>query len=101
MKTKDYEAYVLERCQPYTDPSYCVIALNEEAGEIAGWWKKFKLRGNPTGKLTHDDLKGELGDVLFYLTRLAYHYNWTLSDIMDFNKAKLDDRVAKNMKSVG
>lgn len=100
MKTKDYESYVLERCQPYVDEAYLVVAINEEAGEIAGWYKKFVLRENPTGKFSEEDLKGELGDVLFYLTRMASLHGWTLSDVMDHNRAKLDDRVARNMKSV-
>ena len=100
MTISEYETYVLKRCQPYTTPNYCVVAINEESGEIAGWWKKYELRGNPTGKLSEDDLKGELGDVLFYLTRMAYHYNWSLEDIMKHNKAKLDNRVDKNMRSI-
>jgi len=100
LTTKEYEDYVYSRCQSYTDANYCVIALNEEAGEIAGWWKKHQLRGNPTGKLTVTDLKGELGDVLFYLTRLSHHYGWTLEEIMNHNKAKLDDGVEKGMKQI-
>jgi len=97
MTTSEYEAYVKMRCQPYTDPNYCVVALNEEAGEIAGWWKKYQLRGNLKGLLSTKDLMSELGDVLFYLTRLASHYGWTLEDIMLFNKAKLDERTGKSM----
>lgn len=100
MTTAEYEAFVESQCKKYTDANYCVIALNEEAGEIAGWWKKHQLRGNPTGKLTVQDLKGELGDVLFYLTRLSYHYGWTLEEVMNFNKQKLDERVASGSKSL-
>lgn len=100
MTTSEYEKYVESRCLPYTDAPYCVVAINEEAGEIAGWWKKFILRGNPTGKLTVQDLKGEIGDVLFYLTRLAQHYGWTLEEVMNHNKKKLDERVEKGMKII-
>lgn len=100
MKRSEYEAYVKMRCKGYIDPNYCVIAINEEAGEIAGWYKKAILRGNPTGQLTEDDLKGEMGDVLFYLTVLAQHMDWTLDDIMEYNKEKLDDRVAKGMRQI-
>lgn len=101
MTVSEYEKYVEGRCQPYTTAEYCVIALNEEAGEIAGWWKKHQLRGNPTGKLTVADLKGELGDVLFYLVRMAHHYGWSLEDIMNYNKQKLDERVSAGKVSVG
>lgn len=100
MKTGAYEDYVTMRCQPYVTKEYCAIAINEEAGEVAGWFKKYVFRGNPTGKLTEDDLKGELGDVLFYLTAMARHYGWSLSDVMDYNVEKLDKRVAEAKRMV-
>lgn len=93
MTGNEYEKYVKERCLEYVTPEYCVIAINEEAGEIAGWWKKAILRGNP--KYTQDDLIGEMGDVLFYLVAFAAHYGWSLEDIMKFNKEKLDARSSK------
>lgn len=100
MTPKEYEEYVDLRCQAYVDLPYLIVAINEEAGEIAGWFKKYVLRGNPVGNLTLDDLKGEIGDTLFYLTRLANTQGWSLSEIMDFNKAKLDARVDKNMRQI-
>lgn len=100
MKKSEYEDYVLMRCKGYVDANYCVVALNEEAGEVAGWWKKYQLRGNPKGDLSPEDLKSELGDVLFYLTALAHVNGWSLSDIMEKNKEKLDEREAKKMRMV-
>lgn len=100
MKRSEYEAYVHGQCEEYVTEPYLVIAINEEAGEIAGWYKKAVLRGNITGKYTPEDLKGEIGDCLFYLTRLAQMYNWTLEDIMETNVAKLDDRREKKMRMV-
>jgi len=100
MDTKKYEDYVLSQCKSYVDEPYLVIALNEEAGEIAGWYKKFVLRENVAGKHTVDDLKGELGDVLFYLTRLALMRGWNLEDVMLYNVDKLNDRIAKGMKQI-
>lgn len=100
MTTTEFEQHVTNHATYDLDDTYCVVAINEEAGEIAGWFKKKVLRGNPTGKLTEDDLKGELGDVLYYLTRLASNHNWTLSDVMNANKAKLDERVAKKMRMI-
>lgn len=100
MNRKEYEEYVNSRCQTYVTEPYCVIAINEEAGEIAGWYKKYVLRGNVTGDLRLDDLKSELGDLLFYLTQMAKLYGWTINDVMEFNKEKLDDRVTKGMKQV-
>lgn len=95
MTKKEYEEYVLMRCKNYVDLNYSVIALNEEAGEVAGWYKKVVLRGKAKG-LTDDDLKGELGDCLFYLTCIARVKGWTLNDIMEFNRDKLDARFVKD-----
>lgn len=99
MTTEQFEAHVSEKCNNYVDLNYSVIALNEEAGEVAGWYKKVVLRNNPKG-LTDDDLIGELGDCLFYLTCIAKVKGWGLSEVMDRNKVKLDERVAKNFKMV-
>lgn len=100
MTPTKYEKYVESRCQLCVTEPYLIIAINEEAGEIAGWYKKFVLRGNPVGNLSKDDLKGELGDLLFYLTRLGGLHGWSLVDIMQYNKTKLDDRVAKKMRQI-
>jgi NTP pyrophosphatase (non-canonical NTP hydrolase) len=99
--TTEYEKYVNERSRIYdVDFNYAVVAINEEAGEIAGFHKKYYLRKNPTGQLTLDHLKGECGDVLFYLTRLVSIMGWTLSDIMEANKEKLDIRHEQKFRQV-
>jgi NTP pyrophosphatase (non-canonical NTP hydrolase) len=97
MTLKEYDDYVDSRCKAYVNPSYCVIALNGEAGEVAEWFKKYELRGNPVGDLSTEDLLGELGDVQFYLTRLAHEYGFTLEDVMQYNRAKLDNRVKQEL----
>lgn len=99
MTAIEYEDYINSRCKPFCNEAYTVIALNGEAGEVAEWYKKYVLRGNPTGQLTLEDLKGELGDVLFYLTRLGSLYGYSLEDIMTYNKAKLDARSQVGMRS--
>ena len=100
MTTQEFEQHVQDHAVHDLNDAYCVVAINEEAGEIAGWYKKFVLRGNITGKHQESDLKGELGDVLYYLTRLASNHNWTLSEIMNYNKTKLDERVSKQMRQI-
>lgn len=97
MTTDQFEVYVEQQCKGYVDRNYCVVALNEEAGEVAGWYKKMVLRGNPTGRLSEQDLKEELGDVLFYLTRMANLYGWTIAEVMDCNKAKLDAKAKRHL----
>lgn len=90
MKAAEYEEYVDSMCKPYVTREYCVIALNEEAGEVAGWWKKAILRGDD--RYTREDLLSELGDVLFYMTKMSSLHGWSLSDVMEYNVIKLNRR---------
>lgn len=99
MTTTEYEKHVMSHLQPFCNLTYLALALNGEAGEVAEWVKKVVLRVNPQG-LTDDDLKGELGDVLWYLTAIALTKGWTLDDVMTANKTKLDARVAASFKQV-
>ena len=100
MTSEEYEAFVASRIKDYCDLNYCVVALNGEAGEVAEWYKKFVLRKNITQNHSLTDLQGELGDVLFYLTWLAKLNGWSLSNVMDMNRSKLENREAAGMKMV-
>lgn len=100
MTNEEYRDYVNMRSQEFTDFNYCVVALNGEAGEVAEWHKKYNLRGNVLD-LSREDLKEEMGDVLFYLVRMAHLQGWSLEDIMEGNQKKLDNRVALGYKQVG
>jgi len=91
MTTAEYEQHVTFHAKPDLDLNYAVIAINGEAGEIAEWYKKVVLRGRPQG-LTDQDLQDELGDVLYYLTRMAMLKGWSLETVMARNKEKLDAR---------
>ena len=97
MRSEEYEVYVAQQCKDYVTPTYCAVALNEDAGEVAGFWKKYHFRGNPNGKLFEIDLLYELGDVLFYLTRMANLHGWSVEDVMDANKAKLDAKAKRHL----
>ncbi len=96
----NYEQFVKEMAADYVDEAYLVVALNEEAGEVAGWYKKYRLRGNPTGAFSMDDLKGELGDILYYLTRMANLNGWSIADVQQHNMDKLNKRVAEKKRMV-
>lgn len=68
---------------------YTTLGLNGETGEIGEDVKK-ALRGaeNPADAVTAD----ELGDVLWYLARLADEAGYSLTEIAAQNQAKLTDR---------
>jgi len=72
---------------------YLALKLSSEAGEVAGKIAK-KLRGDI---VTWIDLKSELGDVLWYIARLADHYNISLEDVMKYNQLKLESRKQRGV----
>jgi len=72
--------------------TYLALGLNGEAGEVA---EKFKKRIRD-GKVLDEDFAHELGDVLWYLTRLVDELGHDLSDVAEGNIDKLLDRQERN-----
>lgn len=73
-------------------PSYAVVGLVGEAGEVANLYKKV-LRGDYTSlRDARPEMTKELGDVLWYVTALALDLDITLDQIVDVLEAKLDAR---------
>ena len=74
---------------------YAALGLGNEAGEVMGKIKKW-LRGDdgdgPMSKNRREELKGELGDVLWYLAVLSRDLNLSLDDIAKANILKLQSR---------
>lgn len=70
------------------------LGLAGEAGEFAEKMKK-RLRGDIPGPSNHEMIL-ELGDVLFYLTKLADTFDMNLEGIMRHNRAKLQSRIDRN-----
>jgi NTP pyrophosphatase (non-canonical NTP hydrolase) len=79
--------------------AYCSLGLAGEAGEIANKVKKMyrddnlhSLVGDFKSAYLYkkkDDIKAELGDVLWYITALAQECDLTLEEIMKYNMEKL------------
>ena len=70
---------------------YLSLGLMNEAGEAGGNVKKY-LRGDYNDTVLKSKLRGELGDVLWYLTMLADAVGVTLEDVAAENLRKLYDR---------
>ena len=75
---------------------YLTMGLTSEAGEVAGKVKKI-LRDSDKGlaDLSFHDKRNivyEMGDVLWYLSMLAYELDYNLSDIAYHNIEQLDER---------
>lgn len=77
---------------------YTALGLSGEAGEIANKVKKILRDSN--GVVTNqvrEDLAKELGDVLWYLARLADEAGYGLHDIAQRNLDKLSSRKERGV----
>ena len=71
------------------EKEYLMLGLMNEAGEVGGAFKK-EIRDNIDNT---DLIIDEMGDVLWYLTRLCDVYNITLGELMVENINKLVGRM--------
>ena len=70
------------------------LGLIGESGEIAEKIKKL-LRDNT--KVEAQDIIKELGDVAFYLTALANYFGSSLTEVLELNIIKLNDRQERGV----
>jgi NTP pyrophosphatase (non-canonical NTP hydrolase) len=92
--TRSLARYPKEQSNPQIiEAMYCALGLVGEAGEASEKVKKW----HRDGKLVPLDLAKELGDVLYYLTRLANTVGYRLEDIAQLNVEKLNDRAARGV----
>ena len=71
---------------------YLVLGLCEEAGETAGKFAK----GIRDGNFNHEEVKKELGDVLWFVAMISDKLGFTLDDVAKSNLEKLESRKARN-----
>lgn len=75
---------------------YTALGLGNEAGEVQGVVKKY-LRGDRDHGDTREKIKGELGDVLWYLSAVATTWNIDLDEIAEENLDKLFSRMDRGV----
>lgn len=81
-----------------SNPIYPTLGLCGEAGEVADKVKKvMRDRGGSFDAEVIDDLRLELGDVLWYVAQLATELQLDLAEIAEANLAKLASRAARNV----
>lgn len=72
---------------------YGALGLNGEAGEIADKVKKlYRDRDGVVDDAFRDAIKKELGDVLWYVARIADDFGIALEDVAQGNYEKLSSR---------
>jgi NTP pyrophosphatase (non-canonical NTP hydrolase) len=79
---------------------YAAMGLGNESGEVLGKIKKWLRGDDGGGEMSVErrkDLKGELGDVLWYLAILARDLDLSLEEIAEYNLAKLQSRQERGV----
>ena len=75
---------------------YPTLGLTNEAGEVAGKIKKiFRDKNGVIGETERETLKGELGDVLWYLAQVCTELELSLDKVAEHNIEKLYSRLER------
>ena len=75
---------------------YPTLGLTNEAGEVAGKIKKiFRDKEGVIAEADREALKGELGDVLWYLAQVCTELDLSLEDVARHNLEKLFSRLER------
>ena len=75
---------------------YPTLGLTNEAGEVAGKIKKvFRDKGGVISEADQAALKGELGDVLWYLSQMCTELGLSLNTVAEYNIEKLYSRLER------
>lgn len=98
MKTlKEYREFVesvWEKPKAGDTLTVAALGLGGESGEVLDEIKKgYHSEGEITGK-RKNKLLFELGDALFYITKIAVELGWTLEEVAGANQTKLLNRKA-------
>jgi NTP pyrophosphatase (non-canonical NTP hydrolase) len=83
-----YHTFV-DSCPLFDDPA---LGLPGEVGEVLELVKKDRREGDRKQPINKEALTKELGDILWYLTKVASLYDIKLKDIANTNVDKLTKR---------
>lgn len=88
------QGFLHEEPMPYMYP---VLALAEEAGEVAGKVSKYIRKRGTDYNALRAAVGKELGDVAYALSETARMFGYTLQEIIDMNVDKLTDRADRGV----
>ncbi len=96
-KAKRYDCF--EATNSLKEPGFVakVFGLSEEAGEVAGKFKKILRDDNGViSQEKENEVKKELGDVLWYVATISRYLGIELEDVAKTNLDKLESRLNRN-----
>lgn len=100
LSLSDYQSEALKTAL-YPDQGdnlvYGVMGLNGEAGELAEKYKRVLRDEDSVEDDFKEDMKKELGDVLWYVAICAHELDCDLSEIAEINLDKLLDRKDRDV----
>lgn len=92
MTFEDYEIAAMKTRLPSASSEYITLGLIGEIGEFYGKWAKCLRDDKPWDE---EDMKKELGDILWMLTSLCHDSGTTLSEVASLNLKKLAGRAKR------
>lgn len=107
MTFDDYQKLALTTAIHHSDPqmdkTIWVLGIAGEAGEVVEKWKKIvAYRDGEIADNDIEEIKKELGDVLWYVAMLAHSLGLSLDEVVRLNVDKLASRRARGVtKGVG
>jgi NTP pyrophosphatase (non-canonical NTP hydrolase) len=76
-----------------------IMGLSGETGEVSEKFKKmYRDAGGVMSSEFKEDVKKELGDVLWYVSSIAHELGFTLEEIAEANINKIESRRARNVQ---
>ena len=95
MTFEEYEFKAKLTRLPSADYTYTILNLGAEAGEVLSLEAKMRRDGGNLQEYM-DNMKKELGDVLWHVALIANDNGFTLAEVAEANIEKLASRVARN-----
>lgn len=89
---EEYEIAAMKTRLPSAGSEYITLGLIGEIGEFYGKWAKCLRDGKDW---EDDDIKKELGDILWFLAAMCHESGTTLSEVAGINIKKLAGRAKR------
>jgi NTP pyrophosphatase (non-canonical NTP hydrolase) len=96
MNLNAYQFEAMKFRLPTADREYALLNLVAEAGEVAGKAAKHRRDGGDVEQY-NENIKKELGDVMWQVAAVAKDHGFTLEEVCTHNLDKLASRQQRGM----